>query len=614
MYINANPRRPAEALALCDTAGPKDAVADPEDRRVRAKVLLAQGTPEHRRAAIEVLESLVDENPANPDDLLLLAQIEEAAGDWPKSRDQYRKLIERTTNSPGDPDRRKRQVLCLAGFAERLLQSHEPREDRDKDLAEAQELIEKLKQLQPDPMPSLNLELALLSLELALDVARNNFEAAAALIRSTAERPDVNSGGPAAVGPHGREDRPVRRVQAGRGDLPQDRVGSGSPLQSEQGATDPVPRGSKNFEAAAVLIRTTAEHPDSNPATLPQLALLAEKIGQFDQFKLAEEIYRKIASVPGAPFNPNQMLWIQFLVRRDRLPEVLDLCEFLRKNAAERPQVDDLCRNIFANPAIPASPEQINRVLGWFEEERRNGQQATIYHIGLELLRIQGLVRRGRLPEVLDLCESLRKNAADRQQVDGLCLEIFANPTIPASPEQINRVIGWFVEEDRNDPQSMVYQIGLGNLYERLGQDQKAEDYYRAVIKSNDRDGDASNNLAWLMALRGGNWNVALDLINHAIKIKGPIPDYLDTRAVVYLSAGEGQRAIEDLKAAIECAAHGSQVFPSGSGVSRRERQGECQEEPGSRQDQGLAQRPAPAGDGQVSEDARRVPGHSVID
>ena len=106
MYISGNSRRLADALALLDVAGPIDAVADPEDRRVRAKVLLAQETPEHRRAAIAILESLVNEKPANPDDLLLLAQIEEAGGDWPQSRDQYRKLIERTTNNarrPGPP-------------------------------------------------------------------------------------------------------------------------------------------------------------------------------------------------------------------------------------------------------------------------------------------------------------------------------------------------------------------------------------------------------------------------------------------------------------------------------------------------------------------------------
>jgi len=98
----------------------------------------------------------------------------------------------------------------------------------------------------------------------------------------------------------------------------------------------------------------------------------------------------------------------------------------------------------------------------------------------------------------------------------------------------------------------MVYQVGLGNLYERLGQDRKAEERYRAVVVNrNDRDGVASNNLAWLMALNGGKWDVALNLINHAIAKKGAIPDSLDTRAVVYLSAGQGLRAIEDLKAAI---------------------------------------------------------------
>ena len=173
------------------------------------------------------------------------------------------------------------------------------------------------------------------------------------------------------------------------------------------------------------LIRSNLERPNLNPAALPQLALMAEKIGQFDDFKLAEEIYRKIADIPGAPFNPNKVLLIQFLVRRERLPEVLDLCE------------------------------------------------------------------------------SLRKNPADRRPVDGTCLDIFANSSIPASPEQINRVIGWFEEENRNGQKSMIYQIGLGNLYERTGQDQKAEEYYRAVIKSNDQDGIASNNLAWLMALNG---------------------------------------------------------------------------------------------------------------
>ena len=63
------------------------------------------------------------------------------------------------------------------------------------------------------------------------------------------------------------------------------------------------------------------------------------------------------------------------------------------------------------------------------------------------------------------------------------------------------------------------------------------------------------------MALNGGNWHDALDLINRAIRKKGRIPDYLDTRGVVYLYAGQGQRAIEDLKVAIDAQPTASKYF-----------------------------------------------------
>jgi tetratricopeptide (TPR) repeat protein len=406
MYIADNPRRPAEALALFDSAGLQGADAEPEDKRVRANVLVAQGTSKHRREAIAILESLVNEKLATPEDQRLLAQVEEAEGDWPKSRDQYRKLIERT-NSSSDPDSRKRQATYLAEFASRLLQPHQPGEDEDeakaKDLVEAQEQIEKLKRIQPDPMVTL-------SLEVALFAARKDFEGAVALIRSDAER--------------------LNR----------------------------------------------------NPMALAQLGLMAEKI---DQFELAEEIFRKSASDPAAPFNPNKVVLIQFLGRR------------------------------------------------------------------------------GRLPEVLKLCESLRKNAADRANVDVLSIEIFSNPSVPALEGQINRVIGWLEEEIRNGQQAMIYQFGLGNLYERLGQDRKAEDQYRAIVNSdNDRDGVAANNLAWLMAVNDNpKWNEALDLINRALERKERNPDYLDTRGVVFLAAGNGQRAIEDFKAAIQMQPTASKYF-----------------------------------------------------
>src|SRR5262249_11823664 len=60
----------------------------------------------------------------------------------------------------------------------------------------------------------------------------------------------------------------------------------------------------------------------------------------------------------------------------------------------------------------------------------------------------------------------------------------------------------------------------------------------------------ALNNLALLLALGGGGAE-ALPLINRALDVAGPAPELLDTRAVVYLSMGRHDRAIEDLEEAV---------------------------------------------------------------
>ena len=238
-----------------------------------------------------------------------------------------------------------------------------------------------------------------------------------------------------------------------------------------------------DFAGAASLIRSIAESPNLNPAALVQLAGGAERIGDRDDYKLAEELYRKYAFGPGASVVPNKLGWVQFLARRKRFDEVLGLCEDLRKNDADRERVNLLCIGIFSDP------------------ENNPKQQLNV---------------------------------------------------------QIKRVIGW-LEADQTPPQSpryQKYQIGLGNLYENLGEDRKAMEYYLKVATTNDRDGFASNNLAWLMAL-DGDWKDALPHINRAIESKGRVPNpnlanFLDTRGVVWVSARDGQRAIADLEAAIK--------------------------------------------------------------
>ena len=70
------------------------------------------------------------------------------------------------------------------------------------------------------------------------------------------------------------------------------------------------------------------------------------------------------------------------------------------------------------------------------------------------------------------------------------------------------------------------------------------------------------NNLAWLTALREKKPSgEALKLINLAINRKGPLPELLDTRGIVYLKSGDFEHALEDLKQAVGSAPTAAKYF-----------------------------------------------------
>jgi cellulose synthase operon protein C len=172
------------------------------------------------------------------------------------------------------------------------------------------------------------------------------------------------------------------------------------------------------------------------------------------------------------------------------------------------------------------------------------------------------LARRGRTKDALDLCESLQADPARRDQVAAVAIEIVGNPLVPLDEVQARRVLAWLEADLAAQPQSLLYLLGMGNLHERMGDYPGAMRFYRTAIKLNDRDGVACNNLAWLIVLlKAGKGTEALDLINLAIRLKGPVPEYLDTRGMVYLTAGNGPRAIADLQEALKYAPNGPKYF-----------------------------------------------------
>lgn len=174
------------------------------------------------------------------------------------------------------------------------------------------------------------------------------------------------------------------------------------------------------------------------------------------------------------------------------------------------------------------------------------------------------LGREGRTKEALDVCEPLWKSSPNPEAVAPTMVEIIYAPKANLDETQISRVSEWVGRSLEQNPSSALLMIALGNVRERQKRYGDAEDLYRKAIAQGSAGVIPLNNLAWLMTLqddKGGKETSPLDLINRAIALRGPIPEFLDTRAVVYMTNGENQKAIEDLENAIAIAPSATKYF-----------------------------------------------------
>lgn len=96
--------------------------------------------------------------------------------------------------------------------------------------------------------------------------------------------------------------------------------------------------------------------------------------------------------------------------------------------------------------------------------------------------------------------------------------------------------------------------ISMAALRDLQGRYAESITLYRKVLAQDPDNPVALNNLSWLLALKEGKSDEALDLVNKAVKKLGPNPSLLDTRAVVYLTMNRTHQAIQDLEEAVATA------------------------------------------------------------
>ncbi len=163
------------------------------------------------------------------------------------------------------------------------------------------------------------------------------------------------------------------------------------------------------------------------------------------------------------------------------------------------------------------------------------------------LVLAQFLSRQQKISEALDLCERAWKSAP--LAASQVCLLVLSQTS--AGPGHYGRVERWLEAEVAKSDVSSSFSTALAHVKNLLGHYDEAESIYRKAIDKNPRDATALNNLAYLLALRRQGLEEAMQRVTQSYGLLGPRPSLLDTRAVVLLSKGASEQAINDLKLAI---------------------------------------------------------------
>jgi len=167
---------------------------------------------------------------------------------------------------------------------------------------------------------------------------------------------------------------------------------------------------------------------------------------------------------------------------------------------------------------------------------------------GRTLALIEYLARQDRPQEALDLCEkAMSKWSPEPVTLASLAIYKARSATEP----QRRKVENWVREAVHQKPDDVVVNTKLAVLRTLQGNYTEAEAIYRRLLEANWDNVEALNNLAWQLALRDKNCEEALKLVDRAIDIAGPNSTLLDTRAVVLMQLGQGDKAREVLEEAV---------------------------------------------------------------
>ncbi|QDU36066.1 tetratricopeptide repeat protein [Maioricimonas rarisocia] len=176
-----------------------------------------------------------------------------------------------------------------------------------------------------------------------------------------------------------------------------------------------------------------------------------------------------------------------------------------------------------------------------------------------QLVQAAYLGRRGEIDAAFAVCEDVWGKAASAKV---LGIAVALNRRDGLKPEQLKLVKQWIQQALKEQPRAIPLLVSWADFADSQGDYDTEEKIYRDIIAHSPGGSMiALNNLAYLLALRSGQTEEAMSLIEQAIKQQGPAPVLLETRAVIFLKQGQPDKAISDLTQAVDQNATGTNQF-----------------------------------------------------
>ena len=166
------------------------------------------------------------------------------------------------------------------------------------------------------------------------------------------------------------------------------------------------------------------------------------------------------------------------------------------------------------------------------------------------------LGRRGQVEKAFELLTEARKNQPVTELLP-CALEALRRHPDQATDERYKLLDEWAKSGLQVEADSQQIKLLMAELYDLQGRYGEVIQIYRDLLTNKDSTAMqlaiVKNNLAFLLAVtkqRPESGAEALKLISDAMKVMGPTPDLLDTRALAYLAQGNAKLAVADLRSA----------------------------------------------------------------